>query len=165
MRRITIDIHDLKYDIIVTKQNKKNISVVDNVFIERKTKGQKSGVDINSNSWGVICWVRFSSKHEPIGMVRNAYQRNAFAVFWTGNKPNSCPRQFLNEDNVEAMVNFEDRVDNEIILLNVFVKRFSSLSKLYFDSIHSWMSWVSSGFPEFDIFLDMLFFVEPVSSE
>ena len=55
MRRITIDIHDLKYDIIVTKQNKKNISVVDNVFIERKTKGQKSGVDINSNSWGVIC--------------------------------------------------------------------------------------------------------------
>ena len=124
MRRIRINFHDPKQDVIVTEQNKKNVSVVDDVLIKRKIKRQKSDVDINSNSWGVVCWVGFSSKHEPIGIVRNAYQRNAFTVFWTGNRPNSCPRRFLNEDNVKVMVNFEDQVDNEIILLNILWKDF-----------------------------------------
>ena len=81
MRRIRINFHDPKQDVIVTEQNKKNVSVVDDVLIKRKIKRQKSDVDINSNSWGVVCRVGFSSKHEPIGIVRNAYQRNAFTVF------------------------------------------------------------------------------------
>jgi len=38
VRRIGINVHDPKQDIIVTKQNKKNVSVVDDVFMKRKTE-------------------------------------------------------------------------------------------------------------------------------
>jgi len=55
VRRIRINVHDPKKDVIVTKQNKKNVSVVDNIFTKRKVEIQKFDVDINSDSWGVIC--------------------------------------------------------------------------------------------------------------
>jgi len=55
VRRIRINFHDPKQDVIVTEQNKKNVSVVDDVLIKRKIERQKSDVDINSNSWGVVC--------------------------------------------------------------------------------------------------------------
>jgi len=163
VRRIGINVHDPKQDIIVAKRNKKNISVVDNVFTKRKTERQKSDVDINSDSWEVICQVRSSSKCEPIGMVRNTYQRNTFTVFWTGNGPNGCPRWFLNEDNVKVIVDFKDQIWD--YSFEHFVKRFSSLSKSYFNGVHSWTSWFPPGFPEFGIFLGVPFFVELVSPE
>jgi len=48
----------------------------------------------------------------------NAYQRNAFTVLRAGNRPNSCPRWLLDEDNIKVVIDFEYGVDNEVILSN-----------------------------------------------
>ena len=122
MRRIRIDVHNPENNVIVRKRNKKNISVVNNVFLKWKTKGQKSDVNIYNDSGGVICQVEFSSKDEPVWVVRNAYQENAFIVLWTGNRPNGCTRWFLDEDNVKVTVDFEDRANNEVIFPDVLWK-------------------------------------------
>ena len=55
-------------------------------------------------------------------MIWNAYQRNAFIVLWAGNRPDSCPRWFLDEENVEIVIDFEYSIDNKIVLLNVLRK-------------------------------------------
>ena len=55
--------------------------MVNDVLTKRKIERRKSDVDINNNSWRVIHQVEFSSKCKLVGMVRNAYQRNAFTVF------------------------------------------------------------------------------------
>jgi len=60
-------------------------------------------------------------------MVRNAYQRNSLIVLRAGNRPNSCPRQFLNEDNIEIVIDFEYGVDNEVVLSNVLRKNLQVL--------------------------------------
>ena len=38
----------------------------------KKMKRGKSDIDVNNDSWGVIRWVRFSSKGEPVRIVGNA---------------------------------------------------------------------------------------------
>jgi len=71
---------------------------------------------------GVIHRVGFSSKGKPIWVIWNTYQRNAFTVLWARNRPDSYLRQFLDEDNVEIVIDFEYNIDNEIVLLNVLGK-------------------------------------------
>jgi len=55
-------------------------------------------------------------------VVGNTYQGNAFTVFGAGNRPNSCPRQFLDKDNVKIVIDFEYGVDNKVVLSNVLRK-------------------------------------------
>jgi len=58
MRRIRIYIHDPKDVIIVeegNKKNKKNVSVINNIFVKREMKGEKSDININNDPWEVIC--------------------------------------------------------------------------------------------------------------
>jgi len=55
MRRIRIYIHDPKDVIIVEEGNKKNVSVINNIFVKREMKGEKSDININNDSWEVIC--------------------------------------------------------------------------------------------------------------
>jgi len=86
-------------------------------------KRRESDVDIYKNSRGVICQVGFSSKDEPVWVIRNAYQRNAFTVLWAGNRSNGCPRQFLDKDNVKVIVDFENQIDNKVILLDILWKK------------------------------------------
>jgi len=73
MRGIRIDIHDPKNVVIVKKWNKKNIPVVNNVFLKQKTKRRKSDVNINNNSWIIVCQVWFSCKCKPIGMISDTH--------------------------------------------------------------------------------------------
>ena len=80
VRRIWINVHDPKIDIIVKERNKKNIFVTNNVFVKWKLKRWKSDINIYDDSRGVICWVRFSSKSKPIWVIWNVYQRNTFTV-------------------------------------------------------------------------------------
>ena len=122
MRRIRIDIYDPENNIIVRKRNKKNISVVNDVFSKWKPKRQKSDVNIYNNSGEVICWVGFSSKGKPVWVDRNTYQGSTFTVLWTRNRPNSCPRWFLDKDNVKVTVDFKDWADNEVIFLDILWK-------------------------------------------
>jgi len=95
MRRIRVNVHDPKIVVIVKEENKKD------------------------NSRRVIHWIRFSSKGKPVWVVGNAYQRNAFTVLRAGNRPNSCPRWFLDEDNIKVVIDFEYGIDNKVVLLNV----------------------------------------------
>ena len=127
VRRIWINIHDPKIVIIVEERNKKNILVTNNVFVKWKSKKWKSDINIYDDSRGVIQWIGFSSKDKLIWVIWNAYQRKTFTVFWAGNWPNSCLRQFLDEDNIKIVVDFKDSVDNEIILSNILRKNLQVL--------------------------------------
>ena len=127
MRRIRINIHEPKIVIVIEETNEKNVSITDNIFAKREVKRWKSDVDVNNDSWGVIHWIGFSSKGKPIWMIHNAYQRNTFTVFWTGNWPNSCSRWLLDEDNIKIVVDFENSVDDEVVLLNVLQKNLQIL--------------------------------------
>jgi len=79
VKRIWINIHDLKIDVIVEERNK-NIFVTNNVFAKQKLKGWKSDINIYDNFRRVIYQVRFSSKGKLIWVIWNAYQRNVFIV-------------------------------------------------------------------------------------
>ena len=165
MRRIRINIHEPKIVIVIEETNEKNVSITDNIFAKREVKRWKSDVDVNNDSWGVIHWIGFSSKGKPIWMIHNAYQRNTFTVFWTGNWPNSCSRWLLDEDNIKIVVDFENSVDDEVVLLNVLQKKSSNPSKSYCVAIHSWMNQVLPVVLNFSIFFSMPFFIESVLPE
>jgi len=53
VQRIRINIQDLK-DRIVKEGDKKNISVIKNIFLKREAKRCKSDVDINQDSWKIV---------------------------------------------------------------------------------------------------------------
>ena len=54
--------------------------MINNIFVKRKSKREKSNVDKNHNPWAVICCDWFSGKSEPIGVIDNAYQRDIFTI-------------------------------------------------------------------------------------
>jgi len=44
-----IYIHNPKDVVIVKEGNKKNVSVINNIFAKRETKGEKSNIDVNND--------------------------------------------------------------------------------------------------------------------
>jgi len=50
VQRIRINIQDPKDRIVVKEGDKKNISMIKNIFLKREAKRYKSDVDINQNS-------------------------------------------------------------------------------------------------------------------
>jgi len=90
--------------------------------VKWETKRHESDINIYNDSRGVIYWVKFSSKGELVWVVGNACQRNTFTVLWARNRSNGCPRWFLNENNIEVTVDFENWVDNEVIFLDILWK-------------------------------------------
>jgi len=52
-------------------------------------------------------------------VIGNAYQRNTFVVLKAGNRPNSCPRWFLDKNNIKIVIDFKYGVDNKVVLSNV----------------------------------------------
>jgi len=90
-----------------------------NVFVKWNSKRGKSDIYINNDSWEVICWTWFSSKGKPIRMIGNAYSRNTFTICWARSGSNCCPRWFLDEYDVEALIDFKYGVDEKVILLNI----------------------------------------------
>jgi len=57
VRRIEIYIYNPENIIIVEKGNKKNIPVVKNVFVKRKSKRGQSNVNLDNNSQIVILYI------------------------------------------------------------------------------------------------------------
>ena len=107
MRRIRVNVHDPKIVIIVKEGNEKNVLVINNVFAKWKSKRWKSDIYIYDDSREVIHQIGFSSKGKLVCVVGNTYQRNAFTVLRAGNRPNSCPRWFLDEDNIKIVIDFK----------------------------------------------------------
>jgi len=101
--------------------------VINNVFAKWKLKRWESNIYIYNDSCGVIHQIGFSSKGKLVWMVGNTYQRNTFAILRAGNRPNSCPRRFLDEDNIEIVIDFEYSVDNKVVLSNILREDFQVL--------------------------------------
>ena len=80
MHRIRIYIHNPKNIIIVEERDKKNVLVINNIFLKRETKGGESNININNDFWEVIHQNRFSSKDKLIRVINNIYQRNTFVI-------------------------------------------------------------------------------------
>ena len=72
MERVWINIHDPKGRVIVEEGSENNVPVINNVLSKQKTKGQKSNVNINDDSWRLVGTGWFSGKSKPVGMVRNS---------------------------------------------------------------------------------------------
>ena len=122
MRRVWVYIHNPKKFTVYEERNKNNVSVINNVFAKREMKRRESNIDEDHDPWTVICCVQFSNKGEPIGMINNAHQWNTFTICWARNGSYYCSRQFLDEDNVEIVVDFEDYVYDKIIFSDILRK-------------------------------------------
>ena len=55
-------------------------------------------------------------------MVGNTNEKDIFIILWTGNKPNCCPWRFLDEDDVEIMINFKGGIDNDVVFSDILQK-------------------------------------------
>ena len=49
-------------------------------------------------------------------MIWNAYKGNDFAICWAGNSSDCHPQWFLDKYDIEILVDFENSVDEKIIL-------------------------------------------------
>jgi len=53
VRRVRINIHDIGTNMVIEKQDKENIFVIDNIFSKRKLKRCKMNVNIYKDSEGI----------------------------------------------------------------------------------------------------------------
>jgi len=53
VRRVRINVHNVITNMIVEERNEKNIPMIDNVIMKRKTKRRKVDVDVCNYSGGV----------------------------------------------------------------------------------------------------------------
>ena len=113
--------------LLLKKRNKKNVSVINNIFVKREMKRWKSNIDKDNDSWEVICHIRFTGEGKPIWMINNIHQWNTFTTIWAGNGPYYFPRQFLDEDNIKIMIDFEDCFNDEIVFSDVLWKNLQVL--------------------------------------
>ena len=79
--------------------------MINNVFSERKMERRKSDIDVNDDSWEIIRWAWLSSKSKPIWMIGNGFE--------------CSPWWFLGEYDIEALIDFKNGIDEEVILLNI----------------------------------------------
>ena len=50
MRSVRINVHDKRIDIVGKERNEKNISVVDYIFMKKKSKREKTNVNVGYDS-------------------------------------------------------------------------------------------------------------------
>ena len=77
---------------MIEKENARNIPMIENIILKRKTKRGNMNVDINKDSriGPIVGWI--SREYNPVGMVRYTYYFFAFTIEWTWNRLNICPR-------------------------------------------------------------------------
>jgi len=54
MQRVRINIQDVITNTVVEKGNETNVTMVKNVFTEKKAQRRKVNIDVYDNSWKVI---------------------------------------------------------------------------------------------------------------
>jgi len=57
--QVQIDIHDEILDVVISKQYKKNVRMINNITMQRETKGGEVGINIHGDPWGehFVHWV------------------------------------------------------------------------------------------------------------
>ena len=93
--------------------------MVNNVFVKRKIKRRESDVDEYNDFWAVAQYIRFPGKGELVGVICNSYQQNTFTIGRTRDGSYSCSGQFLDENDVEVVIDFKNYVNDEIIFSNI----------------------------------------------
>ena len=102
--------------------------MIENIISKRKMKWRNINVDIDKNSRikPIIRWI--SKECDLVRMVEYTYYFFAFTIERTQNRLNTCPRWFLDEDDVKFWIDFEDSVNNKIILTNILRENFDILT-------------------------------------
>ena len=59
--------------------------MINNVFVNWKSKREQSDIDKHDNSRVVIGWDRFSEKGEPVGVIDDPYKQITFGISMTRN--------------------------------------------------------------------------------
>ena len=54
MRRIRINVHDIKTSVVIEKGNETNIPMINNVFLKEKMERRKTNVNIGKDSREVL---------------------------------------------------------------------------------------------------------------
>ena len=72
MRRVRVNIHDERTDVVAKERNEKNISMINYVSAKWKLKRGKMNVNISHSSWGVQLINRRSGKGEPVRMIESS---------------------------------------------------------------------------------------------
>jgi len=54
MRQIRINVQNIMTNVVVSKRNEINVSIVKNIFAKEKVKGRKANIDIGDNSWKIV---------------------------------------------------------------------------------------------------------------
>jgi len=62
MRWIRINVHNPKDRIVIEKERKENVSMINDVFSKRELKGEKMNIDVTNDSQQVIRQTGVSSK-------------------------------------------------------------------------------------------------------
>ena len=83
-------------NVVVGKRNEIDISMIENIFAKKKSKGRKTNVNVNNNSWKIITVRRGPSKSDPIGMVAGTHKRFTITIHRAWDFANFRPRWFLN---------------------------------------------------------------------
>ena len=73
MRRIRINVHDIKTSVVIEKGNETDVPMINNVFLKEKMERRKMNVNIDKDSREVLLIQRDSSKSNPVGVVASAY--------------------------------------------------------------------------------------------
>jgi len=119
MRRIRINVQNIVTNVINSKRNDVNITMIKNVFTKKKTKRFEMNIDIGNDSWRVVTVCRKSCKHNPIGVVTSTHKRFALAIQRAQGFSYFGPRWFLDKYYVELRKCFEYSVCDEGVLANV----------------------------------------------
>jgi len=71
MRSVRINVHDKRIDIVGKERNEKNISVVNYISMKRKSKREKTNVNVGHDSWEVQLSDKRSSKGKLVRVMES----------------------------------------------------------------------------------------------
>jgi len=80
---------------IVKKRYEINITIIKNIFMEKKPHRRKANVNIYDDSWRVVGVWRQSSKSGPVRMLANSYKEFSVVIRRTRNFLNFRLYRFL----------------------------------------------------------------------
>ena len=119
MRRIGVNVQNIMTNVIISKRNNVNVTMIKNVFTKKKTKRFETNINIGNDSWRVVTVCRKSCKYNPIGVVTSTHKRFALAIRRARDFSYFGPRWFLDKYYVELRKCFEYSVCDEEVLANV----------------------------------------------
>jgi len=67
-------------NVIVSKRNDINVTMIKKVSVKKKVERIETDVDIGDDSWKITVVRRMPSKHDPVGVVTSIHEGFAITV-------------------------------------------------------------------------------------